>query len=254
MAAQDLATLATTRELGLTPYGDNERNDRAYRANVLIGHKEGRSEDGDSVYHDANRVVVIGAETMLFDIDAGADTTAIGYRALYDASGSNNTAMGTGAGDSITTGSNNIIIGKGKQVDDGTGSNQIDIGDRYFYDRIRLLERSADPDAPPEGDSIVWMSDGTGRRDDGDILVASADGITRWATLFDHSQGMRMVEWVISILSVGSISRELGGRQFDRTDSVRLCAQSTLALNSRTDAPVRATEMPGNRLPLLSGG
>jgi hypothetical protein len=53
-----------------------------------------------------------------------------------------------------------------------------------------LLERSSDPDAPAEGEAVIWMSDGTGKGDDGDILVASnAGGVTNWTTLFDHSAG-----------------------------------------------------------------
>ena len=51
-------------------------------------------------------------------------------------------------------------------------------------------EVSADPAQPAEGHYKVWMSDGTGKGDDGDILIASTvGGVTRWGTLFDHSTG-----------------------------------------------------------------
>jgi hypothetical protein len=51
-----------------------------------------------------------------------------------------------------------------------------------------LKERSADPVAPVEGKCVIWMGDGTGKGDDGDIMVAATvGGVTRWATLFDHS-------------------------------------------------------------------
>jgi len=53
-----------------------------------------------------------------------------------------------------------------------------------------LLEKSADPAEPAEGEAIIWMSDGTGKGDDGDVLIASkAGGTTKWTTLFDHSAG-----------------------------------------------------------------
>jgi len=59
-----------------------------------------------------------------------------------------------------------------------------------FIEAVKLLEKSTDPAAPAEGEAIVWMSDGTGKGDDGDVLIAStAGGVTKWGTLFDHSGG-----------------------------------------------------------------
>ena len=59
-------------------------------------------------------------------------------------------------------------------------------GDKYF----KSLERSSDPPQPSEGQFVIWMSDGTGKGDDGDILIAStAGGTTNYGTLFDHSGG-----------------------------------------------------------------
>ena len=55
---------------------------------------------------------------------------------------------------------------------------------------ISMLERSSDPAEPGEGVSIIWLSDGTGYGNDGDICIASqAGGTTRKAVLFDHSEG-----------------------------------------------------------------
>ena len=55
---------------------------------------------------------------------------------------------------------------------------------------ISMLEKSADPSAPAEGQCVIWMSDGTGKGADGDVLIASqAGGTTKYATLFDHSAG-----------------------------------------------------------------
>lgn len=55
---------------------------------------------------------------------------------------------------------------------------------------FELLEKSADPTQPSEGEAVIWMSDGTGKGDDGDILMAStAGGVTNYSIIFDHSAG-----------------------------------------------------------------
>jgi len=55
---------------------------------------------------------------------------------------------------------------------------------------IKGLERSSDPTEPSEGEFVMWLSDGTGYGDDGDICIASqAAGTTKKAILFDHSAG-----------------------------------------------------------------
>jgi len=71
--------------------------------------------------------------------------------------------------------------------DYGTGADHGYIfADKYF----KGLEKSSDPPQPSEGQFVIWMSDGTGKGDDGDILIAStAGGATKYATLFDHSGG-----------------------------------------------------------------
>ena len=52
------------------------------------------------------------------------------------------------------------------------------------------LERSADPPEPAEGFYVIWMSDGTEKGDDGDVLIASnPDGTTKFGTIFDYSGG-----------------------------------------------------------------
>jgi hypothetical protein len=57
---------------------------------------------------------------------------------------------------------------------------------QWFYG----FERSADPPQPIEGQFVVWMSDGNGYGDDGDIMIAStAGGVTNYGTVFDHSAG-----------------------------------------------------------------
>jgi hypothetical protein len=49
-------------------------------------------------------------------------------------------------------------------------------------------ELSTDPADPDEGHWVIWMSDGTGAGDDGDIMIKStANSTTKTGTLFDHS-------------------------------------------------------------------
>ena len=43
---------------------------------------------------------------------------------------------------------------------------------------ILLTEKSADPDDPAEGSTVIWMSDGTEEGDDGDIMVKITAGAT----------------------------------------------------------------------------
>ena len=56
------------------------------------------------------------------------------------------------------------------------------------YTEIALLEQSADPADPADGTSVIWMSDGTGSGDDGDIMMKiTAATVTKTVTLIDYS-------------------------------------------------------------------
>jgi len=53
---------------------------------------------------------------------------------------------------------------------------------------IAFREKSSDPSDPAEGRSVLWMSDGTGSGDDGDIMMKiTAGGSTKTVTLVDFS-------------------------------------------------------------------
>lgn len=53
---------------------------------------------------------------------------------------------------------------------------------------IRSMELFADPTTPDEGEWVIWMSDGTGSGDDGDIMLkVKAGGATKTITLVDFS-------------------------------------------------------------------
>jgi len=146
-----------------------------------------------------------------------------GYGAGGVNSHSNNTIIGSFAGYNVTTGGSNVFIGY------QAGYRQTTLGDRLIIDNVdrtsaaneiinsliygvfnaasasqslringygiikealKLLERSSDPLEPAEGECVIWLSDGTGKGDDGDVIIASqAGGTTNYGTLFNHSDG-----------------------------------------------------------------
>jgi len=61
-------------------------------------------------------------------------------------------------------------------------------GSTLEFQQLVLLERSADPADPPEGVAVIWLGDGTGTNDDGDVSIkVTAGGATKTAVLFDFS-------------------------------------------------------------------
>ena len=66
------------------------------------------------------------------------------------------------------------------------------------FNPLLFAELSADPDAPAEGKMSIWMSDGTEKGDDGDLIVAAtAGGVTKWGILWDFSGAS---SWVSMLL------------------------------------------------------
>jgi hypothetical protein len=61
-------------------------------------------------------------------------------------------------------------------------------GSRIGHGTMYLQEQSADPTDPAEGMAVLWMSDGTGSGDDGDVILKiTAGGATKSTTLADFS-------------------------------------------------------------------
>lgn len=61
-------------------------------------------------------------------------------------------------------------------------------GSLLLFTQINVVERSSDPADPPEGYTVIWMSDGTGSGDDGDLLCKiTAGGSTKTGTIIDFS-------------------------------------------------------------------
>ena len=154
--------------------------------------------------------------------DSGSSNTAVGDQALNTLAVKNaNTALGFQAGFTTQeafgiylgwragyyeTAANKLFIdnaGRTNEADgrvkaliygvfDAATANQSVLVNGYFTAReaLKSLERSSDPTEPSEGQMIIWMSDGSGMGDDGDIMAGTqAGGVTKYRTLFDHSGG-----------------------------------------------------------------
>lgn len=58
------------------------------------------------------------------------------------------------------------------------------------FTSFTLGELSSDPSDPSEGSCILWVGDGTGTGDDGDVIIKGrAGGVVKTSILFDHSAG-----------------------------------------------------------------
>lgn len=57
-------------------------------------------------------------------------------------------------------------------------------------DFLKILERSSNPAKPADGEMVIWLSDGSGYGDTGDVMIASSTGgAAKYGTLFDYSVG-----------------------------------------------------------------
>lgn len=85
-----------------------------------------------------------------------------------------------------TTDENALVVdGSADSVGIGTNSPdyKLDINGEFGF-----RERSSDPTDPDEGAAVIWMSNGTGSGDDGDIMIKiTAGATTKTATLVDFS-------------------------------------------------------------------
>lgn len=78
----------------------------------------------------------------------------------------------------------------GGGVDVVTEAFRIDSSQNTIIQSLVINERSSDPSKPSEGTCILWLSDGTGYGDDGDMIIASTvSGVTRRAILWNYDAG-----------------------------------------------------------------
>jgi hypothetical protein len=175
-------------------------------------------------YHNTS----LGYQSLYFNTNGNKNTGYGSYSLQGNTEGIGNTAIGYSAGINITTGDYNTIIGYEKNAPVATADYQLVIGDYITGDGsslkltpradsttalqlataagtailtvdtsndivdidsiLRLQERSSDAGDPAEGSAVLWMSDGTGAGDDGDIMMKiTAGSTTKTVTLVDFS-------------------------------------------------------------------
>ena len=78
-----------------------------------------------------------------------------------------------------------LTVDSSQNVGIGTSAPETEL---HINGALTLTEKSSDPSDPAEGNSVLWMSDGTGSGDDGDIMMKiTAGGTTKIITLVDFS-------------------------------------------------------------------
>ena len=117
------------------------------------------------------------------------NSVALGYDAEPDAG--NQIMLGDTNVTQIKSTGNLYISGTGNEnyINNNTGIGLTDPDTKLDVDgAITARELSADPSDPDEGSWVIWMSDGTGSGDDGDIMVKiTAGASTKTITLIDFS-------------------------------------------------------------------
>ena len=164
----------------------------------------------------------MGAGTFVVGIDNSAHTSDIAISKRLQHLGDSNTYLDFPSADTvdIVAGGNSIIKLAASQAnpkillnntnadidvqimaDDGNvilhtdaGTNKVGIGtaspatELHINGGLTFTERSSDPANPAEGNCVLWMSNGTGSGDDGDIMIKiTAGGSTKTVTLVDFS-------------------------------------------------------------------
>ena len=166
--------------------------------NILVGTAAGvLINEGDAntcIGKDSAPLITTGSANTCIGYLAGsvqatgAGGLYIGHRAKASASDVNNEGViAVGHLSLNTVGRGSLTLVLGHESISSIYMNR-DGSARTFLGYINLLERSSDPVEPAEGHAVVWMSDGTGKGSDGDVMIASqAGGNTYYNTLFDHS-------------------------------------------------------------------
>jgi len=62
--------------------------------------------------------------------------------------------------------------------------------ERSYVIQMYIKAAASGPSEPAVGQGLIWLSDGTGHGDQGDVVVGSnVGGVTKWAVIFDYSAG-----------------------------------------------------------------
>ena len=134
-------------------------------------------EDTDTyiLFEDDTLILAAGGRSFIKLEEASQDKLIVNHGGLnidLKVSGQNNANL-------IRTDAANDKVGI------ATGSPETEL---HINGSLTLTERSSDPSNPAEGNCVLWMSDGTGSGDDGDVMIKiTAGGSTKTVTLVDFS-------------------------------------------------------------------
>lgn len=152
---------------------------RADGENFLIFHNDRHGFVDWAFHNDGNDLVIqqspinTPVDVMTFEYNASSPKVGISCSPAYKLDINGDIRV---RGNDIRDNSGNAAI-----TFDGSANTTIN-------GYLNLKEKSSDPSNPSEGNSVLWMSDGTGTGDDGDILMKiTAGGVTKTVTLVDFS-------------------------------------------------------------------
>ena len=147
-------------------------------------HLDTTGQDGIKDYVGGYHGTLEGDATIVSETTLGSDTTSTAH---FNQSGS----VGIGT---LNPDVELDVIGDSKFLGNMEVDGKITIGtetpatELHLNGALTIKEKTSDPADPAEGHSVLWMSDGTGTGDDGDILIKiTAGGVTKTVTLVDFS-------------------------------------------------------------------
>ena len=130
-------------------------------------------------------------------MDSGTGITILSYADDFSSTfTSNSIALNPGGGNiTLTTAFSGVTSRAVLAVDSGVPSlrpasaGEIQLGiNGNGYNSLYFSEKSSDPSLSNEGNAVIWMSNGTGSGDDGDIMMTIRAGFaTKTTTLVDFS-------------------------------------------------------------------
>lgn len=168
-------------------------------------------DKGDYDNYDGEGYIILDTTINTFNITAAyIDPDSLFTMGAWkiDGQGEGNLGIGYAAGDNITTGNHNIAIGYNADVPSATANNQLSIQNSFYGDLSNnhfgagiqspkysfhgldfgINALSADPIDPDSGNMVMWVSDGSGSGDVGDVMMKiNVGGTVKVIILVDYS-------------------------------------------------------------------
>ena len=93
-----------------------------------------------------------------------------------------------GALEVYSLGNQSYLPGGSLMVTIGTTGIDLENDGTFTAQNIVIVERTAEPAKPAEGKAVLWMTNGTGIGDDGDVIIGvTAGGSSKYTIIHDHS-------------------------------------------------------------------